>query len=164
LLNTLGETTRYLNDYTESRRYYEEALIRAKRTKRPNLTSIVLSNLGYVNDKLGKYDDALKYHKECLSIVTNMKDKRMIAAALDGFAGIAGKLGQHYRACVLVGATTKLRNILGFIKDPVDALLLANTINSAHEVLGEKAFAEALAQGENMELEDVIALALELNA
>jgi non-specific serine/threonine protein kinase len=164
VLNTLGETTRYLGDYIKSLGFYEEALSKARRAERVNLTVIVLNNLGYVNDELGKYSEALALHKECLNIAANMKDRRAIAAAMDGIASVGGKLGQYHRSAVMIGAATNLRETFGLVKDPVDTPLLARAITSAHEVLGIRAFSEAFVQGERMNLEDVIAYALEQKA
>jgi hypothetical protein len=73
----------------------------------------------------------------------------------------AVKQGHHHRASVPMGAAANLRETFGLVKDPVDTPLLARAITSAREVLGIRAFSEAFAQGERVNLEDVINFALE---
>jgi hypothetical protein len=83
---------------------------------------------------------------------------------LDGFALLAGVQGQPRRGARLWGAADALRQALGTPRVPSEQADYDQALVSLRADLGEASCAAAQAAGQDMTLEDAIALALAADA
>ena len=125
----------------------------------PGLAS-VLNSLGMVALSEGDAQRASTLLCESLIKYRDVGDKWHIALCLDRLARVAAAQGDWRRAAQLLGAEEALRETIGAPLPPSEHEGREETLQRAHEHLGEELFAAAWADGYAMKLDHAIALAL----
>lgn len=128
----------------------------------PGLAS-VLNSLGMVALSEGDVRRAEALLCESLIKYRDVGDKWHIALCLDRLARVAAAQGDWRRAAQLLGAEEALRETIGAPLPPSEHDGREETLQRAHERLGEELFAAAWADGYAMKLDQAIALALRLS-
>jgi predicted ATPase/class 3 adenylate cyclase/Tfp pilus assembly protein PilF len=127
----------------------------------PGLAS-VLNSLGMVALSEGDASRAGTLLRESLMKYRDVGDKWHIALCLDRLARVAAAQGEWERAARLLGAEEALRETIGAPLPPSERNGREETLQRAHEHLGEELFAAAWADGYAMKLDHAIAFALTL--
>jgi len=108
----------------------------------------------------GDLQRAGKLLRESLVQYRDVGDKWHIALCLDRLARVAAAQGAWERTARLLCAEEALRQTIGAPLPPAEHHGREQTLQLAHEHLGEELFAAAWADGYAMKLEDAIAYAL----
>ncbi|MFN4218073.1 MAG: ATP-binding protein [Candidatus Bipolaricaulia bacterium] len=127
----------------------------------PGLAS-VLNSLGMVALSEGDAQRAGKLICESLIKYRDVGDKWHVALCLDRLARVAAAQGGWGRAAQLLGAEEALRETIGAPLPPSEHEGREETLQRAHERLGEELFAAAWADGYAMKLDQAIAFALKI--
>lgn len=117
-----------------------------------------LNNLGTIALATGDFAAAERYFVEALISARNLKDKRHISHSFDGFAYLAAQNGELGRAVRLSGAAEILRCSIGYEIEPSDRRLRDEYIARLKAALGESDFTTLFVLGQNLNLEDAVAL------
>ena len=88
----------------------------------------------------------------------------MVNACLDLCAALASALGRPHDAAVLVGASERLREELGSIRERFERELVERTAREAGAILGPDMLVADLERGRAMSLEDATACARDVTA
>ena len=86
--------------------------------------------------------------------------KMVVAACIDTSVQIAAALGNDREAALLLGASDRLREELGSVRDRFEQRLAARAVASLRASLGADAYADAVEQGRELTLEEAVAHAL----
>ena len=81
----------------------------------------------------------------------------LIPSCLEALADVAAAQGEFTWAAQLLGTAEELREALGTPLPPVDRPIYEQTVAAVRVQLGEKAFAEAMAEGRSMTAEQALA-------
>ena len=120
-----------------------------------------LLNLGCVADYRGDYSAAYSLLAESLTLSQDLGYTEFIGWALERFTALAAVQGQAARALRLDGAAARLSETLGTPPGALEReLLLEVRLLTARQLLGERAAAQARAEGQAMPLEQAIEYAL----
>ena len=159
LLN-LGVVARRQGDLAEARMRYLESLNILRELGDQATIATVLHNLGFVASLQGERASQRSYEVESLTIRQELGDKRGIADSLHAFSGIAMAYGRAKRAARLLGAADALRETTGAALSPAYLSTHTPGVDRVRSKLGDEIFAEMLAQGRAMTLEQAIEYAL----
>jgi non-specific serine/threonine protein kinase len=167
LLNNLGETARFAGDYAEAADYYAQSLALFRELGTTGDVARALHNLGYVARAQGDAARAQALFEESLKLFQERGARRGMAECLAGLAGLFGQHGrqmsQARRAARLLGAVEAQFEAIGAAMWPADRREHARTAETLRTILGQEAFAAALAEGRALALEEAIVEALAQN-
>jgi tetratricopeptide (TPR) repeat protein len=108
----------------------------------------------------GRSEEALPIVAESLALYAELGHDDGISYALDAAAAAALQTGADPRRCaLLIGAAVGLRRRTGALLPPVERGLHAGTLGELAERLGETELQAALAEGEELPLDDALAVA-----
>jgi tetratricopeptide (TPR) repeat protein len=158
----LGEIQRQQGDYTRAVELFEESLAVFQDLQDKYGISYQLWYLANTVRDRRNYLQAKQLYRESLHIRHALMDKHGIADCFEGLAEVAVADGQPVWAARLFGAAHWLRETIGTPLDTVGRSAQDRAVANARTALGEAAFAAALTEGEAMELDDAVALALEI--
>ncbi len=159
-LNSLAELARTEGEYPTARAAYEESLQLAREVGDERSTATVTGNLGYVALHEGDHERATMLLKEALASAKQLVHKLGIAVYLAGLAGVAVLVREYVRAARLLGATQHLLGVLGASLSPPDRIQYERSIEAVRLALDESSFANALAEGRALTLDEAIEYAL----
>jgi non-specific serine/threonine protein kinase len=108
------------------------------------------------------YVQARQLYRESLQVRHALMDKRGIAECLEGLAAVAVAEEQPVPAARLIGAAHWLRETIGTPLHAMERPVHDCALTAIRTTLGEAAFTAAWTEGQAMELEEAIALALEM--
>lgn len=94
-LNGLGTLHRFLNDYNESEKCYQRALVLAQESQDRYLETCCLNNLGKVLLSKGDFDKAIGCHQQALAISQITGYRQGEAGAFNGLAALYQGLGAY---------------------------------------------------------------------
>jgi predicted ATPase/class 3 adenylate cyclase len=159
-LRRLGAVLFQKGEHTKAKALLQESLeLYRSLGAVPGLAS-VLNSLGMVALSEGDLQRAGTLLRESLVQYRDVGDKWHIALCLDRLARVAAAQGAWERTARLLGAEEALRQTIGAPLPPSEHHGREQTLQLAHEHLGEELFAAAWADGYAMKLEDAIAYAL----
>ena len=161
VLTNLGIVIYSQNDLEQAAAAFTEALAIGRQLVDRDLIATNLANLSSVALRQGEVAQAEALGREALALYRDLGDPRRCAVGLEGLAGTAGMAGQGARAARLLGAAMTLREALGAPQPPHEQEETEQTIAIARSMLGEEAWAAALAAGRARSLEQAIAEALD---
>jgi non-specific serine/threonine protein kinase len=118
------------------------------------------AKLGHVARALKDYGQAKQLYRESLHVRRALMDKPGLAESFEGLAVVAAAEGQSSRAARLFGSAHCLREAIATPMQLEIRTIHDRAVADVRTVLGEAAFAAAWTEGQAMELEDAIALAL----
>jgi tetratricopeptide (TPR) repeat protein len=161
-VNLLGMGNRALDQHNPERavQHLEEGLALAREV----YTGYVPGLLGALGDALlaqGDNERALTVYKESIAVLRKTGQGPSLSGVLEGMASLAAASEDDVRAARLWGAGETALQIVGATLTPADLALYEPYLDAARSRLGEVAWEEALTEGRNMALEEVIEYALE---
>jgi non-specific serine/threonine protein kinase len=146
-LNNLAELSRQRGDFKAARPLYEEALAEARVGGDRGNVALCLQNLGLLLLQVGDSEAARGYNLEALYIVRDLGLRALGVGVIDGASGVAALAGNLALSARLHGASHALFHAMGIARDPVNERLRAQALASVRPMLGEQAFAQAMAEG-----------------
>ena len=123
----------------------------------PNLTAHALNVLGIALLESGEYQRASEAFRD--SIRHDQHDSWVLSHTISGLALAAHHLGSVERAAKLCGLVDSLRTRQNAELHAPERDLLQRAITAAHDSLGETRFRTAFDQGQNLSLDQGVALA-----
>jgi non-specific serine/threonine protein kinase len=157
--NSIGERARLSGDDAIARSAYEESLAIAERTGDTRRQYYVLFNLAFVAQHEGDHQEAIRLLLRSLALCQDIGVQTDVAQELLAFAGSLGALGEPMKAAHLFGAADAFLQRSGALIDPSDQPEHDRNIAFVRAQLGEVAFAEAWAEGQDMTLDQATAYA-----
>jgi tetratricopeptide (TPR) repeat protein len=163
-LINLGIVAREQGDAARARALQEESLTLFRELDDRRNIAYTLTNLGNLACDQGDFARATLLHQESLALHRELGDKEGIATNLEGMARVATAPDTApevlVRAARLLGAADALREAIGMPLPPNDRQSYERTTAATRAAVGEHAWAAAWAEGEGMQLEQVIAIIL----
>ncbi|NNJ12591.1 tetratricopeptide repeat protein [Chloroflexales bacterium ZM16-3] len=160
LLNNSGLVARYVGDTVRARTLLEESVAIRRALGDKWGTANSLSSLANLLLHNGEVDGLLAMLRESLELNLEVGDRIAVAYCLEDYAGMAAARGRADLALRIAGAAMSLRAELGAPLPANEQEALDTLLAPAHRSLGDDA-AAALAQGQAMSFDDVVALALQ---
>jgi ATP/maltotriose-dependent transcriptional regulator MalT len=157
----LGNVLAVEGDYETARRSWEEAAAVARTTGDRHTLGMALAGQAHLARLRGDLDAAAALFHECLALGTELGPFwRVLPRALTGLAGLAALAGDSIRSARLFGAAESLWNASGKRDMPWWRVVFDADTTRVRAALGEGPFAEALAEGRAMRLEEALAYAM----
>jgi tetratricopeptide (TPR) repeat protein len=158
-LNMQGHVLLRQGELERARAVSTEALDLSRAQGDEDTQAMCLELLSAVACRQGDAADGRRYAAEALELLQPLEDPAAIALGLILLAGVAAVEGQFERTGRLLGFADSMvghsETVSGYARSSLDDLL-----RSAQEVLGEEAWAAALAAGRALSLEEAVAEAL----
>jgi predicted ATPase/DNA-binding CsgD family transcriptional regulator len=163
-LNSLGYMLMLEGEYERGAALNEEAATLCREHGYKNGLQYALDNQGWAALLQGQHETARSYYEESLVLCKELGERMIASESLQGMACIAGAKGEALRAARLFGAAQALwetlREAVAFELTPEEEAWRQPYRATARSHVGEAAWAEALAQGRAMGLEQAIEYAL----
>ncbi len=154
----VGSLARERGNYQQAAALYSESLSLFKEQGDKPGIAWVRENLGYVSRHDGDYEQAARHFMESLLSFRELGQPWGIAASMAGLAGVAESTGRAEHAARLLGASEKLLNSIGFVRE--ERIEYARALAAIRGELSEQAFAAAWAEGTAMTVDEAIEYAL----
>jgi predicted nucleic acid-binding protein len=123
-------------------------------------TALALCNVAIAELQLGRLSSAAASLRVALETSVKVDAKMVVAGCIDTSVLIAAALGNMREAALLAGASERLYEELGSIRDSFEAELFARTDPSIRASLGANAYTDAIQHGRELTLEEAAACAL----
>jgi predicted ATPase/class 3 adenylate cyclase len=159
-LGNLGDLAEREGDYERARQYCEEGLALFRELSDTHLVAIGLAALGSVALKQGRSSEARAFQVEGLQIAHELEDKEVITWCLESLAAQAAAEKQPDRAARLLAAADRLHEETGFAEYPNARQQNERTRATLEAELDQQRLTEALAQGRQMTLDEIVTYAL----
>ena len=138
----------------------EQNLLRARSIQSTNLEAAALETLaGYAHDD-GRYDDALSMKRDALGLNVELGDVQHVLDGLGRIANTHASAARGGLAAELLSASLTLHEDVGLSIPLYQRRRNEKMLEVIHEQLDEGAFAEAWERGEQLTLDEAVALAL----
>jgi tetratricopeptide (TPR) repeat protein len=161
-LHGLGLTAQLAGDFAGARQLHSQSLARYREYGEPNqFIPWAYQGLGQTALAQGDTSAAAQHLTEALRLFRDEGDRGAISFCLSGLAGVAVVDGEPKRAAQLYGAAESLRQSIGARQAPASRATRERLTAAAREQLGEAAFVAAWAEGQEMTVDQAIALALD---
>jgi len=122
---------------------------------------IVIARIAAAN---GDYQQATGLYRESIALQKDSQNRRDIAECLEQLAAISIRHQRFKRAAALLSAAISLREEIAFRLLPQEAASQNTSIDSMKSALGEDEFRDAWARGRSMNLEQIMAFAMNEDA
>lgn len=160
-LTDLGDLAFQQGDYMEARAYYEESLSVAEETGNLIFASEAPVSLGYVALREGDTTLARNLFEKRLQRFRDTGEKKGIVYTLEGSASLAVAQNHPKQAASVFAWADGRRKTIGRARLAFEQDWVARDLAAIHAQLDEAAFAMAQAEGRAMNLQQIIAYALE---
>lgn len=120
-----------------------------------------LADLGFIFSKRGDFAASHSAYREALELFTELGHRRGIARALEGAACLEAARGNACRALTLAAAADHLRNQIGAPLPHSERIKLDRELSTAWENTDTDKGKEAWQEGQEMQLQTAILLAIE---
>ena len=151
-----GQVALHQGDAAAAQRLAKESVALYREIGHRQGTTWSLSALAGVIAVQGNQLVAHVLYKESLAVARAIGDKWAIASCFEGLANVVALQGEFVWAARLWGAAEALRDAIGTPIAPVYQADYDHSVVAARAQLGEQAFAEAMAEGRAMPLEQVL--------
>jgi predicted ATPase/DNA-binding CsgD family transcriptional regulator/tetratricopeptide (TPR) repeat protein len=158
----LGEVALRLGEFTRATGLFEKGLSLIRKHGDKWLEATILGSLGWVALELLNYELMRFLLRESLSLRIDISDKGGIAWCLEKLAEAAVLERQYQKAVTIFASAASLRIPIHSVIDPADLPEYERILSELRSKLGEKVFNAFWEEGEGMQLEDVVALALSM--
>ncbi len=155
----LGYAALLRGDHARAAAHLEAALARYRRLGSKLGTGRVLIHLGRGLTEQGEAARALPLLREALDCDRETGNRWYLAEALEAVAATAARLGEPDRAARLWGAAAALREVIGAPVPPPDRAGHDEAVAGVRALLGDDAFAAAVAAGRALAPEEAAAAA-----
>ena len=156
LLNNLGEGARAQGKLDEARDYYRRAVAACRERTDPQVLTVALINLAFVEDAQGRGDEALAYLREAILLAERLGDRHEVALALLGVASVLARRDDAATAAWLLGASDALHEAIGAELDPADRPVYERVVAAARGALGSRAFLDAVRAGRSAPIDEAV--------
>jgi predicted ATPase/serine/threonine protein kinase len=129
-----------------------------------NMGAAVQANLGIVHLQMGAYAESLQAFTKALLIVRETGNIELIASCLEGFSQAARLKGDVRRAARFGGAAESVRTKFSLARHPVDQREWETENRTFALQVGEDVFARHWAEGQALEQDETVGLALAMAA
>jgi predicted ATPase/class 3 adenylate cyclase len=147
---------------SKAREYYQTAVKISQRTDDPVGISESKARLSFTALEEGNWSEAESLLKESMQLAQEIGYDVMNYECLRGMGGVSWKRGQVDRGARLFGAAEQLGILQGSTQEfPELALLSKRYLNEMRQQIDPKTFERSWQEGRNMDLEEVLAYALE---
>jgi len=160
LLMNLGSIAYLQGDLAHAETATQEALTLLRQSDFRRGVVLCLVSLGDIARLRGELAQAQLLGQEALTLSHELGNLHRCAESLECLARTAGTAGQGKRAARLLGAATALRETMGSPMPPPEQAVMEQIVAQERAELGEAAWAQALAAGKAITLEEAIAEAL----
>jgi len=157
----LGEIARSVGDYATAKKAYEDSLPPIRQIGNRLLENYTLANFSQLYAHEGDYRRAYEFALQALNLGIEIDSKYIITESLHIVARAIGSLGQPERASRLYGASEALREKLGSRIQAGDLADYENGLANVRARLDSAKFEALWAEGRAMDMEQVIAYALD---
>jgi predicted ATPase/DNA-binding SARP family transcriptional activator len=165
VLANLGDIALNRGDAEAAARLCEEALALQRESGDKEGAATSLFNLSRAALHGGRRADAATYLHESLDVARTIRYRELIAYCLEGVAGVAAESRDRAaRAARVAGAAEALLEETGIVLQSYELELYEQTLARLRATLGDSAFENALAEGQQLALDDAVIDALELAA
>jgi predicted ATPase/transcriptional regulator with XRE-family HTH domain len=161
ILGTLSVRRR---DYIVGQTSLEASLTLARQSQVPWWTAETLVSLGKAALDHDDFERARRSLAEGLAIIRDLNDRFGLAGALEAFAWLAAVQGTGREALRFAGAAAALRDAIGTPLPPAERPRLERQLAPGRTALGERAAAEAWAEGQALPLQELMDRAFALTA
>jgi tetratricopeptide (TPR) repeat protein len=149
-------------DYRTAHPIWEEAVAVARTTGDRHTLGMAIAGLGHQARLRGDLDNAAALFHECLVLGSERgRSWRVTPRALGGLAGVAALAGDCVRSARLFGAAESLWKGSGKRDMPWWRAVFDADTSRVRAALGDAPYAEALAEGRAMRLEEALAYAFD---
>ncbi|WP_084286341.1 BTAD domain-containing putative transcriptional regulator [Solirubrobacter soli] len=107
---------------------------------------------------------ALEMLHEAMELSHRLNERPGLTESLETLSAVAARQGDPRTAALLIGAAGALRTAAGGIRQPDEEGWVQRIVADLREALGDEGFAEAEAEGSELELADAVSRALALSA
>ncbi len=159
-LSGLASVARDEGDLTKARSLFEEALPLWRQTGFRRSVPAVLRGLASVARLQNRLEEASSLLVSSLQESQAIGQKHAVAQCLVQFAQLALQRSQPSRAGRLFGAAEALREALGMAMTPAQRADCEDDVAALRLGLGEKAFAQAWAEGRAMNMDEAVRYSL----
>ena len=159
-LSGMGELAIRTGRYAEARKSLDESLSISRATGEKWNIAINLGSLGWTALLQRDFTEMGRFLGESLAIRMETGDRGGIAWCLEKLAEAHGLQLRPQKAVAIFGAASALRAPLGSAMDEVDKPKHERLLSELGTALGEERFAAAWAEGNQMELDQVLEYAL----
>jgi predicted ATPase/class 3 adenylate cyclase len=160
-LNFSGEMFRWRGDYEKSKTAYEECLLLARESGDLFREAMMYQNLGYVAIREGDYKRAKVLCSQGIRLALEVKSASQVAATIMTMAGVYMYLSSPEKGAHLMGAGEAMLDLTGVFLQPADKIEIEHYQRDLKERLSDTAYEMAVLEGRQMNMEEVIAAALE---
>jgi predicted ATPase len=136
---------------------YEEARVLACEAGDIDAAAITLQNIGRALIAMGRVDAARSYLLEALETAADIGATHTLLFALDACVALADRCCEWQRVARFLGAAYAVRERLGIRRTPADEALVAPATVHVPSAIGEASYAEAMAAGQALTLDHMIA-------
>ena len=158
LLSLSGKLALSQGDIATARRLLEKSLVINREIGNREHIADSLFYRARVEVQQGDNGAARVLYEESLAIAARGGDsKGLIPSCLEGLADVVAAQGEFTWAARLLGTAEELREALGTPLPPVGRPIYEQAVAAVRVQLGEKAFAEAMAEGRSMTAEQALA-------
>jgi hypothetical protein len=123
-------------------------------------SALALTNVAIAKLQLGELEDAAAILRLALRESLAVGAKMVVAMCIDSAIFFASGRGAHHEVAVLVGATNRIHEELGSVREDFEQSMVLRDTKTSRAALGETAFTADVARGEEMSLEDAANAAL----
>jgi predicted ATPase/class 3 adenylate cyclase/Tfp pilus assembly protein PilF len=152
----LGVLALVEHDYERASELFCRALALFREQSKPAGTAMVLASLATVARRRGRYSEALKLLEDSLELGRELAYEGVILCCLVEFAALLALHDDAEEAARLLGASEKMLQKLAVVLSIPDEKTRAETLAAVQARLGEGAYAEALASGRLMDVDEAI--------
>ncbi len=156
----LGDVMLHQGNYSRAAALHKESLALRKETEDKWGVAQSLHRLGEVGRYQGDHDRAFMLYRESLVLRKEMEDKMGIIECLEGLAGLASQQNKLVRALQLLESAKTLREKIGAPLPPCLRSDHEHILNTIQTRLGQQEYANAIALGSKMAIEQAIEFAL----
>ncbi|MGH3154119.1 MAG: ATP-binding protein [Streptosporangiaceae bacterium] len=158
--NMLGQAARHQGEFRRARSLLWQGLKFFRLAGDVDGISVILSSLGEVARDAGQADPARRLFTAALRRHAALGNKRQMAFELGGLAAAAGLLRSGREALVFLGAAQALQEETGSPPAPAEQAILDRILAPALAALPASERRDALSQGRNRPLADIVGMAL----
>ncbi len=160
-LINLGVITHKLGDDAAACSFLIESLTLQREIGYKVGAIVALENLGLIAYSQDDYAAAHRYHAESLALSWEIGEKLLAACNLIGLAGTALHTQNHTRSAQLTGAAAAMLEHLGAALESEEKQLYEEIVAAARSALGTDVFDVFWEQGQKMNPDEAVALALD---
>lgn len=160
LFNGLGEAARLRGDFGRASDFYGQALALNREVGDTARQTTNLINLGATALALKDHEAASGFYCEGLEASSKMADMNGTLYCLEGMAGAFWASRNAGRAAMLFGAANEFRQINSLLIEPADRVTYDRSVAAVRDSLTADRFRECFAEGQKLNLEAAVALAL----